>query len=104
MDQGCDASILLDVPNSEKTAVQNTGIFGYDLIDDIKAELEAECPGVVSCADIIVMAARDAVELVRTYRRLPRPRSLPLPTRGTPAAVRRRFSIGYSIACRFLCN
>ena len=64
MNQGCDASILLDVPNSEKTAVQNTGIFGYDLIDDIKAELEAECPGVVSCADIIVAATRDAIGMV----------------------------------------
>ncbi|XP_047043613.1 peroxidase 57-like [Lolium rigidum] len=59
--QGCDASILLDGPGTEKTAVQNTGIFAYDLIDDIKSELEAACPGVVSCADIIVAATRDAV-------------------------------------------
>ncbi|CAM0956141.1 unnamed protein product [Alopecurus aequalis] len=59
--QGCDASILLDGPGTEKTAVQNTGIFGFDLIDDIKSELEAACPGVVSCADILVAATRDAV-------------------------------------------
>jgi peroxidase len=63
-DQGCDASILLDGPGTEKTAVQNTGIFAYDLIDDIKSELEAACPGVVSCADIIVAATRDAVGMV----------------------------------------
>jgi peroxidase len=59
--QGCDASILLDGPNTEKTAPQNNGIFGYDLIDDIKDTLEKACPGVVSCADIIVAATRDAV-------------------------------------------
>ncbi|GJN20155.1 hypothetical protein PR202_gb07496 [Eleusine coracana subsp. coracana] len=58
---GCDASLLLDGPNSEKTAIQNNGLFGYDLIDDIKTELEKECPGVVSCADIIVAATRDSV-------------------------------------------
>ncbi|CAN6288733.1 unnamed protein product [Urochloa humidicola] len=58
---GCDASILLDGPNTEKTAPQNNGIFGYDLIDDIKTALENVCPGVVSCADIIIAATRDAV-------------------------------------------
>ncbi|PAN48394.1 hypothetical protein PAHAL_9G379400 [Panicum hallii] len=58
---GCDASILLDGPNTEKTALQNNGLFGYDLIDDIKTTLENACPGVVSCADIIVAATRDAV-------------------------------------------
>ncbi|KAM0884066.1 hypothetical protein ACQ4PT_031203 [Festuca glaucescens] len=59
--QGCDASILLNGPGTEKTAVQNSGMFAYDFIDDVKAELEAACPGVVSCADIIVAATRDAV-------------------------------------------
>ncbi|XP_006662615.1 peroxidase 57-like [Oryza brachyantha] len=58
---GCDASILLDGPNTEKTAPQNNGIFGYDFIDDVKDKLEAACPGVVSCADIIVAATRDAI-------------------------------------------
>ncbi|KAG8092606.1 hypothetical protein GUJ93_ZPchr0012g21597 [Zizania palustris] len=62
--EGCDASILLDGPNTEKTAPQNNGVFGYDLIDDIKNTLEAACPGVVSCADIIVAATRDAVGMV----------------------------------------
>jgi peroxidase len=54
------------VPNSEKTSIQNNGLFGYDLIDDIKTDLENACPGVVSCADIMVAATRDAVGMVRS--------------------------------------
>ena len=62
--KGCDASILLDGPNTEKTAPENSGIFGYDFIDDVKTALERVCPGVVSCADIIIAATRDAVGMV----------------------------------------
>ncbi|URD90456.1 peroxidase [Musa troglodytarum] len=62
--RGCDASILLDVPNSEKQAGANQSVRGYELIDEIKAALEKACPGVVSCADIIIAATRDAVVLV----------------------------------------
>ncbi|XP_055815298.1 peroxidase 60-like [Solanum dulcamara] len=60
---GCDASILLDGVNSEKTALPNKSVRGYELIDSIKHALEAECKGLVSCADIISMATRDAVVL-----------------------------------------
>ncbi|KAK6119894.1 hypothetical protein DH2020_046368 [Rehmannia glutinosa] len=60
---GCDASILLDGSNSEKTAVPNLSVRGYEIIDSAKSAVEAICPGVVSCADIIVMATRDAVAL-----------------------------------------
>ncbi|XP_072971824.1 peroxidase 57-like [Typha angustifolia] len=60
---GCDASILLDGPFSEKTAPPNLSVFGYDLIDRAKAAVEAACPGVVSCADIIIAATRDAIAL-----------------------------------------
>ncbi|KAL6342423.1 hypothetical protein AAG906_009096 [Vitis piasezkii] len=62
---GCDASILLDGPNSEKTASQNRGLGGFALIDKIKTVLESrkECKGVVSCADILNLATRDAVHL-----------------------------------------
>ncbi|KAL3530376.1 hypothetical protein ACH5RR_009698 [Cinchona calisaya] len=65
---GCDASILLDGSNSEKTAPPNLSVRGYDLIDAAKAAVEEVCPGVVSCADIIVMATRDVVALGRGGR------------------------------------
>ncbi|KAM0945648.1 putative peroxidase [Dioscorea sansibarensis] len=60
---GCDASLLLDGNSSEKMAIPNLTVRGYDLIDEAKAALEKACPGVVSCADIIVAAARDAIAL-----------------------------------------
>ncbi|KAL1808554.1 hypothetical protein ACET3Z_025544 [Daucus carota] len=59
--KGCDASILLSGSDSERTAFPNSGVRGFDVIDEAKAAVEAVCPGVVSCADIIVMATRDAV-------------------------------------------
>lgn len=62
--QGCDASILLNGSDSEQTAFPNSGVRGFDVIDDAKAAVEAVCPGIVSCADIIVMATRDAVSFV----------------------------------------
>ncbi|CAA2960821.1 peroxidase 60-like [Olea europaea subsp. europaea] len=61
--QGWDASILLDGKSTEKTAVPNLSVRGYEIIDAAKAIVETICPGVVSCADIIVMATRDAVAL-----------------------------------------
>ncbi|KAJ0091916.1 hypothetical protein Patl1_26506 [Pistacia atlantica] len=60
---GCDASILLDGDYSEKTARQNWGLGGFELINDIKTVLEDRCPGVVSCADILHLATRDAVHM-----------------------------------------
>ncbi|KAL8501135.1 hypothetical protein ACS0TY_020630 [Phlomoides rotata] len=60
---GCDASILLDGTTSEKTAIPNLSVRGYEIIDATKTAVEAICPGVVSCADIIVMATRDAIAL-----------------------------------------
>ena len=66
--QGCDASILLDdIPRifkGEKTARSNANsVRGYD-VDAIKSQLEAACTGVVSCADILAVAARDSVVAV----------------------------------------
>ncbi|KAG9448662.1 hypothetical protein H6P81_008627 [Aristolochia fimbriata] len=66
--QGCDGSILLDDTYSlkgEKEAPTNANsVRGYELIDRVKNKLESECPGIVSCADILTIAARDAVILV----------------------------------------
>lgn len=66
--QGCDASIMLKSRNGtgERNAMPSYSLRGYDEIEHIKAKLEKECPLTVSCADIIVMAARDAVYLVKT--------------------------------------
>lgn len=61
--QGCDGSILISEPSAERTAPPNTGLRGFEVIDDAKQQLESMCPGVVSCADIIALAARDAVDL-----------------------------------------
>ncbi|KAK4476890.1 hypothetical protein RD792_016054 [Penstemon davidsonii] len=61
--QGCDGSILIDGVDTEKTAGPNLLLRGYEVIDDAKQQLEAVCPGVVSCADILALAARDSVVL-----------------------------------------
>ncbi|KAM6598176.1 hypothetical protein CsatA_008700 [Cannabis sativa] len=61
---GCDGSILLDGDGSEKEGAGNkNSARGFDVIDTIKTAVENECAGVVSCADILAIAARDSVLL-----------------------------------------
>ncbi|WVZ67327.1 hypothetical protein U9M48_016423 [Paspalum notatum var. saurae] len=67
--QGCDASILLDstaTQQSEQDAIPNQTLrpAAYKAVNDIRARLEQACGGrVVSCADIVALAARDSVAL-----------------------------------------
>ncbi|URE49061.1 Cationic peroxidase [Musa troglodytarum] len=63
--QGCDASLLLDDTSTftgEKTAnPNNNSLRGFEVIDAVKSKLESACKQVVSCADIVAVAARDSV-------------------------------------------
>ncbi|XP_020209940.1 peroxidase 19 [Cajanus cajan] len=67
---GCDASILIaSKPGSkqlvEKDAEDNRElkVEGFETVRKAKELVERKCPGVVSCADILVIAARDYVHL-----------------------------------------
>lgn len=62
--QGCEASVLLNSTNNnqaERDAIPNLSLRGFQVIDAVKAAIEKACPGVVSCADILALAARNAV-------------------------------------------
>ncbi|XP_034687270.1 peroxidase A2-like [Vitis riparia] len=62
---GCDGSLLLDNTEtivSEKDAIPNANSTrGFEVVDSIKTALESSCPGIVSCADILAIAAEASV-------------------------------------------
>lgn len=62
--QGCDASLMLQGNNTEQSDPANRSVGGFSVIESAKRLLEIFCPGTVSCADIVALAARDAVEIV----------------------------------------
>ena len=69
--QGCDASILIaSKPGSKELAEMDAEdnkdlrVESFETIRKAKALVESKCPGVVSCADILAIAARDFVHLV----------------------------------------
>eukprot|EP01018_Ginkgo_biloba_P009028 Gb_37315 [translate_table: standard] len=64
--EGCDASVLLSGSTSgpgEQEAPPNLTLRekAFKIIDDIKNSVENACKGVVSCADIVTLATRDAI-------------------------------------------
>lgn len=67
---GCDASVLVTsnsfTGKSERDAEINLSLpgDGLDVVTRAKTAVELQCPGIVSCADILAIAARDLVTMV----------------------------------------
>jgi len=66
---GCDASILLNGVNGEEDEKQHDANFALkeealQTLENLRALIRRQCPRVVSCADIVVLAAREAVRQV----------------------------------------
>ncbi|KAF5187875.1 Peroxidase [Thalictrum thalictroides] len=69
MIEGCDASILISsntFNKAERDADINHSLPGdaFDVVVRAKTALEIECPGKVSCSDILALATRDLVTMV----------------------------------------
>ncbi|KAF8402526.1 hypothetical protein HHK36_010611 [Tetracentron sinense] len=63
---GCDGSILLDdtatIDGEKNAGPNNNSMRGFEVVDKIKYEVDKACgKPVVSCADILAVAARDSV-------------------------------------------
>ena len=69
--KGCDGSILIETKKgskklAEREAYENKELReeGFDSIIKAKALVESHCPSLVSCSDILAIAARDFIHLV----------------------------------------
>ncbi|CAM6104484.1 unnamed protein product [Calypogeia fissa] len=61
---GCEGSVLLNSGKGgtdEKLSSLNLGISNLQVIDTMKMAVERRCPGVVSCSDLVVLAAAFSV-------------------------------------------
>ncbi|XP_077215282.1 peroxidase 41-like [Tasmannia lanceolata] len=66
---GCDASVLITsnaFNKAERDSDINLSLPGdaFDVVVRVKSELELDCPGVVSCSDILAVATRDLISMV----------------------------------------
>ncbi|AQK62677.1 Peroxidase 73 precursor [Zea mays] len=66
--EGCDGSVLIESTpgnQAEKDASDNKSLAseGFDTVRSAKAAVEAACPDTVSCADVLAIAARDAISM-----------------------------------------
>ncbi|KAJ7550101.1 hypothetical protein O6H91_07G083200 [Diphasiastrum complanatum] len=61
--QGCDGSVLINDTQGEQPSIPNQTLraSALDVIEQIKAKLESMCPNTVSCADVLALAAREAI-------------------------------------------
>lgn len=70
--KGCDGSVLLNSVGqntAEKDGPPNLSLHAYYVIDSAKTQVEKVCPGVVSCADVLALAARDVVVQVSFHKK-----------------------------------